>query len=256
MTFPIRRYIYAMLLAASSAAAGKYVAVQEALTWHAAESYCRNNFIEFASFSSSKDMDEIHKAVQGITEREFWVGLYREETNEEQWRWSRGGNATGLRWANYHPSSSKHKAALRLNVQNDNYCLVSRMGAENKYFLCRNWVVVVTERRTWEEALEYCREKHDDLASLASERDLRVASREISEAEIDERVWVGLRHFGARWMWLKGELLGSNASLRMSLQGQPCSTCETQQCYTCGSLSPSGELQGRDCKTELQFLCY
>ena len=48
----------------------------------------------------------------------------------------------------------------------------------------------------------------------------------------------------------------SGPSLRMGLQGQPCSTCHTQECYTCGSLSPSGELQGLDCKTELDFLCY
>ena len=244
-----------MLLAASSAAAWKYVLVERNLNWANAQLYCQTDFIELASFSSSQDMDEIHKAVQGKT-RAFWVGLYREDTNEASWRWSRGGNASNLHWGRDHPLSTGLSAVLLRGSQDDNYLLFSGTGTEHHYFLCLNTVVVVTERRTWEEALEYCREKHDDLASLTSEADLLLFSQDIREALIGERVWVGLRHFGTRWMWLQGELLGNNASLRMGLQGQPCSTCETHQCYTCGSLSPSGELQGLDCKTKLHFLCY
>ena len=251
----MRSYIYAMLLAASSAAAGKYVLVADPHSWLAAQVYCRTHFTELASFSSSQDMDEIHKAVQGTNVHLFWLGLYRGETSEANWLWSGGGNASNLPWAGGQPGGNK--ARLSLGSQDNPYGLYAGTGTGSRPFLCLNLVVVVTERRSWEEALDYCRERHDDLASLTSETDqLLVASREIREALIGERVWVGLRHFGTRWMWLQGELLGNNASLRMGLQGQPCSTCETHQCYTCGSLSPSGELQGLDCKTELDFLCY
>ena len=243
----MRRYIYALLLAASSVAAGKYVLVEEPLTWRDAQLYCRTHFTELASFSSSRDMEEIHKAQEVTSHYYFWVGLYRGETGEESWRWSGGGNASFLPWARGQPYSGGHQGELCLKCVGDSYGLLGTQ-SRHRFFLCLNLVVVVTERRTWEEALEYCRERHHDLASLASETDRLVASRELREAQAGERVWVGLRHLGARWMWMQGEPLGNKASLWTGLQGAPCSTC--------GSLSHSGELQALHCNTQLHFLCY
>ena len=236
--------------------AGKYVFVDEWRTWPQAQLHCRTHFTELAFFSFNQDRDEIHKEVKEKPVYYFWVGVYREETAGASWRWSGGGNASNLPWVRGHPSSLGHQAQLCMKCATGAYGLHAPTYHGLRRFLCLNLVVVATERRTWEEALEYCRERHDDLASLAPETDLLVASRKTREAQTTERVWVGLRHLGSSWMWLKGAPLGNKASLRMGLQGQPCSTCATQQCYTCGSLSHSGELQGVDCKTQLNFLCY
>uniref|UniRef100_A0A8C5BJ39 C-type lectin domain-containing protein n=1 Tax=Gadus morhua TaxID=8049 RepID=A0A8C5BJ39_GADMO len=102
-TFSMSRYIYAINL-----------------NWANAQLYCQTDFIELASFSSSQDMDEIHKAVQGKT-RAFWVGLYREDTNEASWRWSRGGNASNLHWGRDHPLSTGLSAGLRVWMVHECY---------------------------------------------------------------------------------------------------------------------------------------
>ena len=93
-------YIYAVLLAASSAAAGKYVFVERWLTWSDAQRHCRTHFTELASFSFSQDKDDIHKAQEKTSHTFFWVGLYREKSAAgASWLWSGGGNATDLPWA-------------------------------------------------------------------------------------------------------------------------------------------------------------
>uniref|UniRef100_A0A3Q3FJF4 C-type lectin domain-containing protein n=1 Tax=Labrus bergylta TaxID=56723 RepID=A0A3Q3FJF4_9LABR len=62
-------------------------------------------------------------------------------------------------------------------------------------------------KKTWEEALEHCRETHTDLTSLNSETERRLALSEIQHDRITKRVWIGLRFLGDRWLWVDGDPL-------------------------------------------------
>uniref|UniRef100_A0A669CI98 C-type lectin domain-containing protein n=1 Tax=Oreochromis niloticus TaxID=8128 RepID=A0A669CI98_ORENI len=76
---------------------------------------------------------------------------------------------------------------------------------DNKTFFCYH-AVVVEEEKTWEEALEYCREHHDDLASVASETEMLLIQRELKKHNSTEHVWIGLHFFSlvgqAGWLWV------------------------------------------------------
>uniref|UniRef100_A0A669E8P7 C-type lectin domain-containing protein n=1 Tax=Oreochromis niloticus TaxID=8128 RepID=A0A669E8P7_ORENI len=72
------------------------------------------------------------------------------------------------------------------------------------HFSCYS-AVVVNEKKTWEEALEYCREHHDDLASVASETEMMLIQRELRKHNTTEYVWIGLRFLSQDWLWVDGQ---------------------------------------------------
>uniref|UniRef100_A0A3Q3ME21 C-type lectin domain-containing protein n=1 Tax=Labrus bergylta TaxID=56723 RepID=A0A3Q3ME21_9LABR len=72
-------------------------------------------------------------------------------------------------------------------------------------FFCYK-VFVVRERKTWVEALDYCREHHKDLASVASEAEMTLIWGELDKNETSDHVWIGLRFFPGRlWLWTDGQ---------------------------------------------------
>uniref|UniRef100_A0A3Q3E029 C-type lectin domain-containing protein n=1 Tax=Labrus bergylta TaxID=56723 RepID=A0A3Q3E029_9LABR len=73
-------------------------------------------------------------------------------------------------------------------------------------FFCFN-LMVDDVKKTWEEALEHCRETHTDLTSLNSETERLLALSEIRHNCITKRVWIGLRFLGDHWLWVNGEPL-------------------------------------------------
>uniref|UniRef100_A0A3P9JLF1 C-type lectin domain-containing protein n=1 Tax=Oryzias latipes TaxID=8090 RepID=A0A3P9JLF1_ORYLA len=126
---------------------------------------------------------------------------------------------------------------------------ISRDGWTLSNFFCLN-LIVVQEEKTWEEALEHCRENHDDLTSLLSETENRLARREIQDPTITQRVWVGLRFLGDTWMWVNGDPLEFQA---WTQTGDPDQQCPVQK--RCGALSKQGEWVNRDCQEKLNFIC-
>lgn len=60
----------------------------------------------------------------------------------------------------------------------------------NTFFCYR--AIVVEEEQTWEEALDYCREHHDDLASVASETEMLLIQRELKKHNTTELSWISL----------------------------------------------------------------
>uniref|UniRef100_A0A3P9IBD1 C-type lectin domain-containing protein n=1 Tax=Oryzias latipes TaxID=8090 RepID=A0A3P9IBD1_ORYLA len=116
-------------------------------------------------------------------------------------------------------------------------------------FFCLN-LIVVQEEKTWEEALEHCRENHDDLTSLLSETENRLARREIQNSTVTQRVWVGLRFLGDTWRWVNGDPLKFQA---WNQTGDPDQQSPVQK--RCGALSKQGEWENQDCQEKLNFIC-
>uniref|UniRef100_A0A8C6TZN6 C-type lectin domain-containing protein n=1 Tax=Neogobius melanostomus TaxID=47308 RepID=A0A8C6TZN6_9GOBI len=102
---------------------------------------------------------------------------------------------------------------------------------------CCSWSGL--ERLTWEEALQYCRTHHTDLASVASETEMMLIKKELSKDPSSDDVWIGLRFLAGEWLWV---------------DGQPFS-------YESWGLLPAElcELEGwnvHDCEVRRHFLCY
>uniref|UniRef100_A0A3B3I2N6 C-type lectin domain-containing protein n=1 Tax=Oryzias latipes TaxID=8090 RepID=A0A3B3I2N6_ORYLA len=126
---------------------------------------------------------------------------------------------------------------------------ISKNGGTPSNFFCLN-LIVVQEEKTWEEALEHCRGNHDDLTSLLSETENRLAQREIQDPTITQRVWVGLRFLGDTWLWVNGDPLEFQA---WTQTGDPDQQSPVQK--RCGALTKQGEWENRDCQEKLNFIC-
>ncbi|CAM4486144.1 unnamed protein product [Leuciscus chuanchicus] len=68
-------------------------------------------------------------------------------------------------------------------------------------------LILVQEKKTWEEALEYCRFRYVDLAYLDSK-----VIPNLSNAQT-ESVWTGLRFLDGKWFWVSKKNVETNIDL-------------------------------------------
>uniref|UniRef100_A0A3Q3MD20 C-type lectin domain-containing protein n=1 Tax=Labrus bergylta TaxID=56723 RepID=A0A3Q3MD20_9LABR len=127
-------------------------------------------------------------------------------------------------------------------------CLPSPMRIAYGFF-CFN-LMVDEVKKTWEEALEHCRETHTDLTNLNSETKRRLALSEIQHNHITKRVWIGLRFLGDRWLWLNGDPMVYKAWRNGDQEHQ----CPLRK--RCGALTKEGHWENWDCEERLNFICY
>lgn len=123
---------------------------------------------------------------------------------------------------------------------NDQFCSAHRI------FVCYQFIVLVEEKKTWEEAFENCRKNYTGLVSAASETKVQLAEMEISQTQTD-RVWTGLRFLNGKWLWVSKEPFRKLDSLP---------SCPAP-CYHYGALNTKTHLwENRDCNEKLNFICY
>ncbi|XP_054460284.1 snaclec 7-like [Anoplopoma fimbria] len=118
------------------------------------------------------------------------------------------------------------------------------------HFYCIN-VTVVVEEKSWEQALEHCREHHTDLSSLLSETDNLLALKQFNKVRTTERVWIGLRYLGDHWLWVNGDPLEYEAWPKRGVQEHQCPIQKR-----CGALTKEGLWENWDCNDELNFICF
>uniref|UniRef100_A0A3Q3EWF0 C-type lectin domain-containing protein n=1 Tax=Labrus bergylta TaxID=56723 RepID=A0A3Q3EWF0_9LABR len=105
-------------------------------------------------------------------------------------------------------------------------------------------------KKTWEGALEYCRETHTDLTTLQSDTEQLLTLSEIRHDHITGRVWIGLRFLGDHWLWVNGDpMVYENWR-----QGDQEHQCPLRK--RCGALTKEGHWENWDCGEELHFICY
>ncbi|XP_072317276.1 lymphocyte antigen 75-like [Eucyclogobius newberryi] len=106
-------------------------------------------------------------------------------------------------------------------------------------------LVVVHERKTWEEALEHCKslEIQHNLVTVESELDYIRVGKRIYMAT--EEVWTGLRFLGGQWWWVNGE----------PLNNQMLPSCPEPLSH-CGAFSKTNnDILLMDCTKKLHFIC-
>uniref|UniRef100_A0A673A5Q3 C-type lectin domain-containing protein n=1 Tax=Sphaeramia orbicularis TaxID=375764 RepID=A0A673A5Q3_9TELE len=111
-------------------------------------------------------------------------------------------------------------------------------------------LIVIEEKKSWEEALEYCREKHAEITSLVSEHEVLLAQKVIQPNSITDPVWIGLCFLGNRWLWVNGDPLEYQAWT----MGEEHSQCLEKG--RCGALAKGGQWENRDCQERLSFIFF
>ncbi|KAG7330787.1 hypothetical protein KOW79_004756 [Hemibagrus wyckioides] len=103
------------------------------------------------------------------------------------------------------------------------------------------------EIKTWEEALQHCRNYYTCLAFVDSDKQLKYYETLLKMETQTDTVWTGLHFLDGKWVWVNGTLLRSLVPLPQ-FPIQP---------YRCGAYnSYTSVWENRDCNEELDFLCY
>ncbi|KAG7332890.1 hypothetical protein KOW79_003025 [Hemibagrus wyckioides] len=124
--------------------------------------------------------------------------------------------------------------------------VAGRLCTETDTFFCDRFLILVKEKKTWEEAQEFCRTNYTGLASVTSEWSLKQLNLETVGTET-ESVWTGLRFMDGKWFWVNGEQLGSLVSIP---------SCPVQS-YRCGALNTkTNNMKNQNCNEKLNFVCY
>uniref|UniRef100_A0A8C6U026 C-type lectin domain-containing protein n=1 Tax=Neogobius melanostomus TaxID=47308 RepID=A0A8C6U026_9GOBI len=118
-------------------------------------------------------------------------------------------------------------------------------------FLCYK-VHAIRTRMTWDEALQYCRTHHHDLASVASETEMMLIEKELRKELSSLDVWVGLIFMDANWQWIDGQPFefGNWGPFEKPIATQEVGT------DTLANVSGIKGWNAGDCTWKLHFLCY
>lgn len=195
-----RTFILVLLLLSFYAAFScKYVFVRQRLKWNNAQKYCRQHHTDLAPVSNKYDMRKLKQLSDNVLDY-YWIGLFRHSTDKEKWMWSGGGEVTKFFWAWHQPSDTigENYGVTYYDVWHD------ALPTYPLDFYCYS-ANVVREKKTWMEALEYCREHHEDLASVASETEMMLIKKELARNETTGNVWIGLHFFPGGWLWTDGQ---------------------------------------------------
>lgn len=217
-----------------------YIFNNAPLVWDQAQSFCRTYYKDLATVTS---MEEYNQMLQsGSLFSGSWTGLHRELG---VWKWSDGELVSFPNWFRNISFSATSTYGCSVtstsSVFAENYnCFRSRT------FFCYRVLILVKEKKTWEDAAQYCMTHYTGLASVTSESNLSQLSLETEESET-ESVWTGLRFLNGNWLWMSKEQLGSLVSLP---------SCPVPP-YRCGALSTTtNTLKNQNCNDMLNFICY
>lgn len=233
--------VLTLLFGVASGLTREYIFVTTSSNWTEAQEYCRENYQDLATITTNEE-NQGTGALLGSTSS-AWIGMYRSRPGVNIWLWSDGTSSPYIQWANTQPNNANRNqdcVEIKPEGWNDLACGLKRN------FVCYRYLILVKEKKTWEEASAYCRMNYIALASLASETQVQLGKMESSQSQTDG-VWTGLRFLNRKWLWISQEPLGTWVSVPL---------CPASR-YRCGALNSRTHLwENRDCNEKLNFLCY
>ena len=225
---------------------GKHTYIKKKEKWTQAQAYCRKHYSELSFVGSQMDQDKLINAA-GENTPDGWIGLHREPDKSNQWKWSGGGDLTYDNWLTGKPDNYKgveNGVGLRHDGKWDDDCM-----KHCKHFYCIK-ITVVKIRKSWEEALEHCRETKTELPSLISKLERVQAQNVIQPDEFTDPVWIGLRYLNDRWLWINNDSLTFKDWTQGEAQDQQCPVYKR-----CGALTKTAAWEKWDCQEKLNFIC-
>ncbi|XP_016335127.1 secretory phospholipase A2 receptor-like [Sinocyclocheilus anshuiensis] len=218
--------------------------VNETLSFQEAQKHCTQHS-DYLSTVRSKDLQDL-SSNSLIKEDYFWIGVQRDSADYYKWIWSEGGEATITFWAYgqpyYYYCGAVHKNTLTL------FALPCK--THLRFYCMKVYeLIVVHQKSTWEEALEYCRQNYIDLAIINSEDIMEEAKINSTVADTDE-MWTGLRFLAGHWFWVNGagfdyNVWSSGGEIQCPAMNQRCGVFDRTQ----------GVCKPTDCERRLNFLC-
>ncbi|XP_060883420.1 macrophage mannose receptor 1-like [Labrus mixtus] len=238
--------IFFVFICAAVDGSGKHHSFPHKMTWFEAQAYCREHHTDLSFVSSEREQEMLQTAAGGRF-RVGWIGLHQDAVKRSVWKWSGGGDSTYFNWAPDQPDDFKGI---------ENVVILKSDGKWNDRrpsillpFYCFS-LTAVEVKKTWEGALEYCRETHTDLTTLQSDTEQLLTLSEIQHKRITDRVWIGLRFLGDHWLWVNGDPMVYE-NWRKGDQEHQCPLRKR-----CGALTKEGHWENWDCGEELHFICY
>ncbi|XP_024144274.1 C-type lectin lectoxin-Lio3-like [Oryzias melastigma] len=133
-------------------------------------------------------------------------------------------------------------------TENGNWS-VDDCGTRHPFICYQDHVILITESRTWEEALYYCRHHHHDLVTITNLDDQRWVQEKTKNATTPY-VWTGLRYTCTLgfWFWVSDEVV------RYKNWASP---EQVNECDMSGAMETGGEHKWVKINDEekLNFLC-
>ncbi|XP_071385652.1 C-type mannose receptor 2-like, partial [Centroberyx affinis] len=178
-----------------------YQFINQPMTWHQAQNYCREEHTDLATVDSMEDMKQLARLVKvGVSN--VWLGMYR------VWGWTlsqsddyQEGEAEYSNWKVNEPGRKGHCGVMSM---------AGGWRATNctrpKPFFCYNGsateiskrFILVETSRPWFEARDYCRRHHTNLARMRNE----LENQEMQKMAPNSAAWIGL--MGMVWRWSDG----------------------------------------------------
>ncbi|CAJ1086083.1 C-type mannose receptor 2-like [Xyrichtys novacula] len=176
----------------------QYEWINEEMTWIQAQNYCRR---EHTDLVSGVDQLDDEKFKEDFKDKEnLWIGLFR-----DTWRWSDGSNSSFRKWKEFRDGVKEKKCATvdqHGNWESDD------CNAKKPFFCYDDKVILIKEKLPWEDALNYCRWFHSDLASITNHHQQKWVQARAKNASTSH-VWLGLYYtcIVDLWFWVSNDLV-------------------------------------------------
>ncbi|KAK7170899.1 hypothetical protein R3I94_000950 [Phoxinus phoxinus] len=221
--------------------------VSKKMTWKDAQTYCRTYHDDLSTVN--KEEAQLFSRYTDSTSELSWIGLYISPNNPGEWIWS-GGEVEAIdNWDNGQPSRITSECG---GLKQSTSKLHNIPCSQTLPFYCMEIVgpILVYKNKTWDEALDHCRQHYTDLASLSSET---IMAEVINNTITSQTayVWTGLRFMAGHWFWVSGDDLQYKA---WSVEGEL--QCPARD-LRCGALDRKEKVwKPRDCEERHYFLCF
>uniref|UniRef100_A0A673B5K2 C-type lectin domain-containing protein n=1 Tax=Sphaeramia orbicularis TaxID=375764 RepID=A0A673B5K2_9TELE len=157
----------------------EFVYINQSLSWTAAQSYCRSNYVDLATVKNPSDEQKIQNVTPSGSSA--WIGLFR----NPNFNWSDGSSFSFTYWY----GGSNPLGSSKIIFWSISTCLL------HQYHY-------VHELKTWTEAQSYCRRHYTDLATIENSFKMDQLINAVSGESVSE-VWIGL-FSEVDWRWSDG----------------------------------------------------
>ncbi|XP_038160975.1 C-type mannose receptor 2-like isoform X1 [Cyprinodon tularosa] len=231
----------------------EYLYINKEMNWTEAQQYCREKHTDLATVSNMTDMKRLFNTTAGYN-RDVWIGLYDQTDGIRTWYWSLPGvefNESETKW---HPGEPNDCQTENCGCLNTNLKWVDNNCINGRYFLCYDEnnstqkYHLIEQKKTWQKAQSYCREKHTDL--ISGMKQLQDGELEEVMSSTSSNPFIGL--FRDTWRWSDG----SSFSFRHWRDDLNNHQYNSGQCAAAGSDDNEGRWKIDNCNQKKPFICY
>ncbi|XP_030286401.1 macrophage mannose receptor 1-like [Sparus aurata] len=203
----------------------KFYVSEKQKNWLQARRYCRDKHTDLVSGKTQLEDQQLTSKLQEGPD--YWIGLFR-----VTWRWSDGRSSFFRPWnLIFSDSQPDNKTCATLNKKgnwsNDN------CNSTKPFFCYSDKVILINENKTWEEAINHCRENYKDLISITDAEQQRWVQERAKDAS-SSHIWLALRFtcILEAWFWVTDE--------RVDYKNWA-SQVKTDDCNMSGAMETGGE---------------